>query len=81
MSWHDKIWFNFVDYVTTFEPYKIHSENFIQYFGNDKKPSTGFKNRSLNWYNPVSNRFKFNCGYRMNCNVYKESRSAIGSRF
>jgi DNA repair photolyase len=71
MSWHNQIWPNFVEYVTTFEPYKKHSENFMQYFGNNKTPSTGFKNRSLSWYNPVSNRFKFNCGYRMNCNVYR----------
>ena len=71
MSWFNNIWPNFEEYITIFEPYKIHSENFIKYFGNDKKPSTGFKNRSLSWYNPVSSRFKFNCGYRMVCNVYK----------
>lgn len=71
MSWHSQIWPNFVDYITTFEPYKKYQEQFIDYFGNGKTPSTGFKNRSLSWYNPVSSRFKFNCGYRMVCNVYK----------
>jgi len=71
MSWFNRIWPNFEEYISTFEPYKIHSENFIQYFGNGKQPSTAFKNRSLSWYNPISNRFKFNCGYRMVCNVYK----------
>lgn len=50
MSWHSQIWPNFVEYVTEFEPYKENSEKFIHYFGNDKNPSTGFKNRSLSWY-------------------------------
>jgi len=32
MSWHSQIWPNFVEYVTTFEPYKKYSKNFMQYF-------------------------------------------------
>ncbi|MCG8339619.1 MAG: hypothetical protein MJE63_34350 [Proteobacteria bacterium] len=71
MSWHSQIWPNFLQYLKEFEPYKKHQEQFVRYFGNRKQPPTGFKNRSLSWYNPVSSRCKFNCGYRMVCNVYK----------
>jgi hypothetical protein len=69
MPFYTNIWKNFVEYVSTFEPYKPHKDKLIFFLGNSGNPPTGFKDRSLAWYNPVSNRFKFNCGYRVCCNV------------
>lgn len=70
MAYYSNIWNNFVEYISKFKPYAEHREKFIQYFGNPQTAQTGFKDRALSWYNPVSNRFKFNCGYRFCLNVY-----------
>jgi len=68
---YSNIWGNFEKYVNTFEPYAEHREKFLTYFGNMPGKAPGFKTRALAWYNPVSNRFKFNCGYRMCLNIYQ----------
>ena len=70
MSYCANIWDNFVKYVSTFKPYVQHKDSFIEFFGNSRTPPSGFGSRALSWYNPVSNRFRFNCGYRMCINVY-----------
>ncbi len=70
MSFYRNIWSNFVEYISTFKPYAEHRDKFIQYFGNFPGAQAGFKDRALSWYNPVSNRLKFNCGYRFCLNVY-----------
>lgn len=63
-------WANFKEYVSGSSLYKAHAKTFIEFFGNNGPASTAFKDRSLAWYNPVSNRYHFDCGYRMGCNVY-----------
>ena len=56
MSYHEKTWPNFVDYLSWFEPYAKFRERFVAYFGNSNAPPTGFRNRTLGLYNPLSNR-------------------------
>ena len=66
---YQAIWTNFQSYLSSFTPLSEHKEKFLAYFGNDEQ--TGFRNRALALYNPVSNRRNFNCGYRLCINVYQ----------
>jgi hypothetical protein len=53
---YDKTWTNFVNYVSTFEPYVADKDQLIGYFVNPAGKAPGFKSRSLGWYNPISSR-------------------------
>lgn len=71
MNYMYKIWPNFEKYVTSFQPLAPYADKLTAYFGNGDgtKSPTAFRNRELAWYNPISDRFRFNCGYRLCINV------------
>ena len=66
----ENIWNNFTEYVSSSPPYAGFREKLLAYFGNPGGRKPGFRHRALGWYNPVSDRFRFNCGYRMCINAY-----------
>jgi DNA repair photolyase len=79
MSFSAKSWPNFVAWLEGFAPYREEKEKLLRYFGNERNPPTGFRSRSLELYNAISNRQNFNCGYRFVINVY--SSCAHGCRY
>jgi DNA repair photolyase len=69
MNYHEQFWSNLVEYASNFAPIIPFHKGLIAYLGDGNK--TAFRQRELAWYNPISNRFRFNCGYRFAIGVYQ----------